>query len=308
VIESTGAVFRIEMREQVRHAGEDREALAPAVPTATGAELESHAKRTGRVLTPVEQQDDGLCKNEREVLFQSFTHAHALVRLEVIPTGHVHPDLVASNLDREDADIVGPWVEGSATGQVEAGVVPVAGQDAVLDAASIERKAHVRAAVVHSVDALAVAEEDDRMTSDGGHFASRQPNVGEIRCANELRPWCPRFRSRACSGALGLDLLPKVLEIVAQVLGDLIAPVRILLQAAPDDPGKVTRQIRPQLGDWMRGVPENRGENLRRGRSLKGSPAGGQFVEDDTKREDVRAVVDTSALRLLGRHVRHGAQ
>jgi hypothetical protein len=41
-------------------------------------------------------------------------------------------------------------------------VVPVTGQDAVLDAAALEREAHVRAPIVEGEDAPAVVDDEDR--------------------------------------------------------------------------------------------------------------------------------------------------
>jgi exodeoxyribonuclease V alpha subunit len=46
--------------------------------------------------------------------------------------------------------------------EVESGVVPVTGQNAVLDAAPIERETHVRAPVVEREDAPAVVDDEDR--------------------------------------------------------------------------------------------------------------------------------------------------
>src|SRR5205823_3306696 len=130
----------------------------------------------------------------------------------------------------------------------------------------------------------------------------------QLRGAHELRLRRARRHSRPGFEPVRFNLLAKILKIVAQVVGDLIAPIRILLQAAPNDPGKVTRQILAQLGDRLRNIPENRGYNLRTGFTPKGSAAGGQLIKNDTQREDVRTVVNGSALRLLGRHVKDRAQ
>ena len=63
------------------------------------------------------------------------------------------------DLDRVGPHVVGPGIERAAGGQVEAGVVPVAGDQPALDRAPMQREAHVRAAVVERVG-LAVAPED----------------------------------------------------------------------------------------------------------------------------------------------------
>src|SRR5260370_41105865 len=73
-----------------------------------------------------------------------------------------YPNVVIAYLDRADGYIVRPQVEGAAAFKIEAGVVPMTGQDAVLDAAALERKAHVRATIVEGEDAPAVVDDEDR--------------------------------------------------------------------------------------------------------------------------------------------------
>ena len=73
-----------------------------------------------------------------------------------------HPDLAVSQLDRARGRVVRPQIEGAAAFEVKAGVVPVAGEDAVLDAAPVEREAHVRAPIVERKDAPVVMDDEDR--------------------------------------------------------------------------------------------------------------------------------------------------
>src|SRR6478752_1848997 len=74
----------------------------------------------------------------------------------------IHPNLSVVYLDRADRYVVRPQVEGAAAFEIEAGVVPMTGQDAVLDAAALERKTHVRATIVEGEDAPAVVDDEDR--------------------------------------------------------------------------------------------------------------------------------------------------
>jgi hypothetical protein len=74
----------------------------------------------------------------------------------------LHPDVTITHLDRADRHVVRPEVEGAAAFEIEASVVPVTGQDAVLDAAALEREAHVRAPIVEGEDAPAVVDDEDR--------------------------------------------------------------------------------------------------------------------------------------------------
>ena len=58
------------------------------------------------------------------------------------------PHYTVPYLDRRRGNIVGPKVEGAATGQVKTRVMPMAGQDAVFDRASMERKSKMGTAVI----------------------------------------------------------------------------------------------------------------------------------------------------------------
>ena len=74
----------------------------------------------------------------------------------------LHPDLTFPQFDREGRYIVRPKIKGAAAFEIKAGVMPMTGQNAVLDTAALERKAHVRATVVKRVDAPAVVHDEDR--------------------------------------------------------------------------------------------------------------------------------------------------
>src|SRR6185295_14148364 len=64
-------------------------------------------------------------------------------------------------------------VEGAAGDEVEAGVVPVAGDKARLDGALVEREAHVGAAVLDRPGAVLAPEDDDRQVADLGQQPTR---------------------------------------------------------------------------------------------------------------------------------------
>ena len=53
----------------------------------------------------------------------------------------VHPHVAVHHGHREAAHVVGEGIEGAAAGYIEAGMVPVAGEDAVPDAAPVQGKA-----------------------------------------------------------------------------------------------------------------------------------------------------------------------
>ena len=72
-----------------------------------------------------------------------------------------HPDFAIAHLDRAARYIVRPEVKGAAALQIEASVLPMAGQDAVLNSASPKREADVGAPIVEGKDAPAVVDDED---------------------------------------------------------------------------------------------------------------------------------------------------
>src|SRR5262245_42321063 len=73
-----------------------------------------------------------------------------------------HPNVAIAYLDRANRYVVCPQVERAAAFEIEAGVVPMTGQDSVLEAAAFEWKAHVWATIVESEDAPMVVDDKDR--------------------------------------------------------------------------------------------------------------------------------------------------
>src|SRR5690606_14644704 len=61
--------------------------------------------------------------------------------------------------------VVGEKIKGAAGAEVEAGVMPVTGENTVVDAASIQGEAHVRTAVVHGVDLALVGKEGQHVAA-----------------------------------------------------------------------------------------------------------------------------------------------
>src|SRR3954464_8467416 len=99
--------------------------------------------------------------------------------------GNIDPDLIVGNFDRKDTHIVSEEIECTAAGEIEAGVVPVAGQDAVTHRAAIQRKAHVRTAIIDRIDLIAVEEEYDGMPIDPHRKRSLAAQIGELRRLNK---------------------------------------------------------------------------------------------------------------------------
>jgi hypothetical protein len=80
-----------------------------------------------------------------------------------------HPDFLASEFDRIPGNVISPEMKRAAAGQVEPGVVPIAGEDAVFHTPSMQRKAHVRTAVFHGEDFPVVVEHRDGLVQADHH-------------------------------------------------------------------------------------------------------------------------------------------
>jgi hypothetical protein len=91
-----------------------------------------------------------------------------------IPGGRlrVHPDYAVGDVDGIAADVICEGIESTATGEIEPGVVPVAGQDAILDASPVQRKTHVGTPVVHREQLSVVVKHRDGVTAAGDHRAT----------------------------------------------------------------------------------------------------------------------------------------
>src|SRR5262249_36196020 len=73
----------------------------------------------------------------------------------------LQPDFTIAEFDREDRYVVRPQIEGAAAFEIEAGVMPVTGQDTVLDGAALEWEAHVWAPIVEGEHAPIVVDHKD---------------------------------------------------------------------------------------------------------------------------------------------------
>ena len=103
----------------------------------------------------------------------------------------LHPDFAIAQFDRKDRYVIGPKIKGAAAFEVEAGVVPMTGQDAVVDAAALEREAHVRAAIVDGKDTAVVVENKDR-TMITVHERDDPSPLAPRGCPQARIPWSAR--------------------------------------------------------------------------------------------------------------------
>src|SRR5258708_6212199 len=101
-----------------------------------------------------------------------------------------HPDFAVTHLGGAGRHVVCPQIKGTATRQIEAGVVPVAGQGAVLDAAAIQRKAHMRAAIVECEDTIFVVDDEYRSMRTVHDQPSLYFQLLEAARVHEIRGRC----------------------------------------------------------------------------------------------------------------------
>src|SRR6476620_9885372 len=90
-------------------------------------------------------------------------------------------------LDRRRGNVVGPKVKGAATSEVKTRVMPVAGQDAVFDRASMERKSKMRTTGIASKHLPIIIDDEQRTASPASDNHARGLQLLQCRHANEVR-------------------------------------------------------------------------------------------------------------------------
>src|SRR5262249_8427640 len=134
--------------QEIGERGEDRETHPPAV-AVLRAEQRHLPHDVGPRYVGGELTMHGLGDDKAEVVGEAVRKPLTPVRGGIAMTERgLHPDVTIAHLDRADRYVVRPQIEGTAAFEIEAGVVPMTGQDAVLETAALERKTHVRATIV----------------------------------------------------------------------------------------------------------------------------------------------------------------
>ena len=138
----------------------------------------------GRELSPY-----GLGDHEPEIVGKAVVEPTApMARWIAVTERRLDPDFAAvTHLDRTSRNVIGPQIERAAAREIEAGVMPVTGQNAVLDAAAIEREAHMRAAIVEREDAFPMVDHQDRGMAAVHHEPSLSLQFGEAARAHKVR-------------------------------------------------------------------------------------------------------------------------
>jgi hypothetical protein len=90
-----------------------------------------------------------------------------------------HPHLTVAHLDLGRGDVIGPRIEGPAGDEVEAGVMPVAGENAAGERSPMQRESQVRAAIVERVDPIVMPDDQDRTALALDHHHPLRPELVE---------------------------------------------------------------------------------------------------------------------------------
>ncbi len=156
-------VGRIEVGQHVGHRREHGEPGAPARLPIARPEVHAGAHDVARRHGIVEQTEHGLGDDQRDALLQSLLQAMQQVARPVALgfDDDGHPTVF--DLDRVGPHVVGPRIQRAARAQIEAGVVPVAGQQPALDRPTMQRETHVRTAVIERVGRSIAPQHADRL-------------------------------------------------------------------------------------------------------------------------------------------------
>jgi hypothetical protein len=156
-----GLLFR-QNGQEIAERSKNRQANAPTVtvldPEQRDLSHNSRRRHAGRKLA-VNGFGDDKAQDMREPVVESLTPMRSRIR---VSEDGPDPDFAITHLGGAGRHVVRPQIEGAAAREIEAGVVPVAGQGAVLDAAAIQGIAHMRAAIVERKDTIFVVDDEYR--------------------------------------------------------------------------------------------------------------------------------------------------
>ena len=166
--------------QQRNEVGEGRDnglADTPAV-TVAGAEQHGIANKCTIIGMVTAQPEHRFGDDEPDIVLQPLPQAVAPMIIAVgvaRPPAHPHGSVVPQ-FHRGGRDVIGPEIERPAARQVEAGMMPVAGQNAVLDRTAVKREAEMRAAVIERVDASLIMYDQQwaRPAARDGHTLGLQ--------------------------------------------------------------------------------------------------------------------------------------
>ena len=172
--------------QEIGERRDDRETNAPAV-TVLRPEQRDLARDVGKRHTDGELTMHGLGDYEPEVVCKAVRKSLTPVRGRIgVSDCGLHPNFAIAQFDREGRDVVRPQVKSAAAFEIEAGVMPMTGQDAVLDAAPLQWETHVRAPIVEGEDATAVVNNEDRAMTAMQDDPALRPELLKAAGANDF--------------------------------------------------------------------------------------------------------------------------
>ena len=173
-------------RQQVGERGHDGHADAEAVAMA-GAEQRCIAHQRGIRDAGGARAEHRLGDHEAEIVRHAVAEAAAPVagRIGEAAFGG-DPDLAVLDPRPGGRHVVGPQVERAAAFEIEAGMMPVAGEDAVLDAALVQRKAQMRAAVVERMHLALLVDHQERAVPPPDHHPAARFQIVERADVNPV--------------------------------------------------------------------------------------------------------------------------
>ncbi len=177
----------IEPVEDIGHRDERREPGTPSVGAVGAPELDAGAHDLGGRHRRFEQTLHGLCDHEREPLLEAVAKA-LLEPLDAIArVARMDDHGVARDLHVEALRVVGPGVERASRHQIEARVMPVAGEQPGLDRALVQGEPEMRATILDRERPSLVPEDHDGQR--------RRPCRADVLRAADRRATQPRQTS-----------------------------------------------------------------------------------------------------------------
>ena len=172
-------------RKQVAERGQHGEAGAPAV-AVPRREDDGVAHQAPRIDALADQSEHRFGDDEPDVVLHPLPQAVPPVGVTVgVARARGHPHLAVAHLDVGRGDVIGPRIECPAGDEVEAGVMPVAGENAVGDGPPMQRESQVRTAIVERVDPIVVADHQDRAALALDHHHPLRPQLVEAGDTHE---------------------------------------------------------------------------------------------------------------------------
>ena len=174
--------------KDVAESRQDGQARAPAVTVGSAEQRrlthDINSRHAGREL-PVH----GLGDDQAEIVGQTVLKPASPMRGRIsFVEARSDPNFASpTHLDWAGRHVVGPEIEGATACEIKPGMVPVTGQDAVLDASAVEGEAHVRAAVVQGEDAVVVMHDEHWAMSTVQEQSPLGLQFGDRAGAHEMR-------------------------------------------------------------------------------------------------------------------------